>query len=318
MNATRSELAASVLAALTRNSVGLPINNVQPVAEGEQNFVFTCSLQGEKSILKVTDSRHRSRAALETQLTMLSRLEHYAPNVVAPRTLGDGRPIVETEIAGISFYLVAYPYATGERARITKHGYFMGRALADLHAAMRRLPRYAFGEIGTGANTAKVRAAARTLEVSERFYATVLDDRDSDGVQLLHGDFNVVNVKLNGPTLAVFDFDNCVYGSPAYELANSLYMVLFDQVRQNGSELTLYHNFRQAFLNGYRGQNDTPFNETAIDAFISYRVLLLASWLQAPDDAPLFIKQSPPSWLATLQTFVQVYFESLTSEPKNF
>lgn len=318
MEATRSELAASVLAALTLGSVGLPLADVRPIAEGEQNFVFTCSLQGQKSILKVTDARHRSRNALAMQLTMLERLKHYAPNIVAPRILGDNGPIVEIEIAGIPFYLVAYPYAAGERAEITTDGHRMGRALADLHAAMRRLPRYTFDEIGTGDNLAKVRAAARTLGVSERFHTAISERQGLGEVQLLHGDFNALNLKFDGSTIAIFDFDNCIYGSPAYELANSLYMVLFDQVRHSGDELTLYHNFRQAFLSGYRSPDNRFFDETAVDAFISYRVLLLASWLRTPSAAPLFIKQSPPSWLETLQTFVKVYFESIQSKPKKY
>lgn len=316
MATPRSELAAYVLAALTSGRMGLFVTDVRPVAEGEQNFVFACSTGGKKSILKVTDSRHRSRDALATQLAMLGRLERDAPNIVAPRTLGDSVSVVELEIAGTPFYLVAYPYAAGRHPTVAKHGYRMGRVLAELHAAMRRLPSFPFPKVGAGDDLARVKMAARALGASERFYTAALRQNAGE-VQLLHGDFSAANLKLDGPETAIFDFDNCVYGSPAYELANSLYMVLFDQMRQYGDDLP-YRNFRRTFLDGYGSSGGEPPDETAVDALISYRVLLLASWLQAPDNAPLFIRQSSPPWLGTLQTFVRAYFERLHDGPGAF
>lgn len=311
MNTARSEIALNVLAKLNAISTELHIADLRPMAEGEQNFVFACSLHGERSVLKVTDSRHRSRGALETQLIMLNALKHHAANVCAPLPLtGDGH-IFKIDVEGTPFYIVAYPYAAGKSVETTEHGYRMGQALAELHGSMRQLSRHAFDEIGTGDNPAKVRDAARILKVSEQVYAAVSEGHRSSDVQLLHGDFNAANLKIDSSTVTIFDFDNCVYGSPAYELANSLYMVLFDEVRRESGELTCYHNFRQDFLEGYRSASHELPLEAVIDAFISYRVLLLQSWLQRPEDAPLFIRQSSPSWLSTLQTFVQVYFKGL-------
>lgn len=304
MDTPKSELAAGVLARLSILGSELPIADVRPVARGEQNFVFTCSLRGERSILKATDSRHRSRAALETQLTMLGALRRYAANVCAPLPLGDDA-IFETDVAGTPFYLVAYPCAVGRDSEIVEDGLPMGRALADLHAAMRRLPEYAFAQIAGGDNRAKVERAARALGVPERVYAAALAGTAAGERQLLHGDFNAANLKIDGPTVNVFDFDNCAYGSPAFDLANALYMVLFDGVTRGGGT-TPYRAFRQAFLGGYRAAG--PLDERAIDAFMGYRVLLLASWLQRPDDAPLFIRQSSPAWLGALRTFVRTYF----------
>lgn len=317
MNAARSEIALNVLARLNAISTELHITDLRPIAEGEQNFVFACSLHGERSVLKVTDSRHRRRGALKTQLVMLHVLKHHAANVSASLPIAGNGHIFETAVEGAPFYIVAYPYAAGESVRITEHGYRMGQALAELHSSMRQLPRYDFDEIGTGDNLAKVREAARTLRVSEQVYAAVSEGHRSGDVQLLHGDFNAANLKIDGSTVTIFDFDNCVYGSPAYELANSLYMVLFDEIRQGSADLARYRNFRQDFLQGYHSVSRKPFYEAIVDAFISYRVLLLSSWLQKPDDAPLFIRQSSPSWLDTLQTFVQVYFGSVQSELKH-
>lgn len=306
MDTPRNELAKNVLARLSTLGSELLIADVRPVAQGEQNFVFTCSLRGERSILKATDSRHRSREALETQLAMLGALRRYAANVCAPLSLGDDT-VFETDVAGVPCYLAAYPYAAGRDPEVAEDGLLMGRALADLHAAMRRLPEYAFAQIAGGDDRAKVERAARALGVPERVYAAALAGTAAGERQLLHGDFNAANLKMDGPTVNVFDFDNCVYGSPAFDLANALYMVLFDKVTRGGGT-TRYRAFRRAFLDGYRAAG--PFDERAVDAFMGYRVLLLASWLQRPDDAPLFIRQSSPAWLSTLRTFVRTYFES--------
>ncbi len=305
MDTPRNELAKNVLARLSTLRSELPSADVRPVARGEQNFVFTCTLRGERSVLKATDSRHRSRAALETQLTMLRTLRGYAANVCTPLSLGSDT-IFETDVAGVPFYLAAYPYAVGRDPEVAEDGHFMGRALADLHAAMRRLPEYAFTQIAGGDDRAKVERAARALGVPERVYAAALAGTAAGERQLLHGDFNAANLKIDGPTVRVFDFDNCVYGSPAFDLANALYMVLFDEVTRGGG--IRYRAFRRAFLDGYRAAG--AFDERAIDAFMGYRVLLLASWLQRPDDAPLFTRQSSPAWLSTLRTFVRTYFES--------
>lgn len=317
MDAIKSEMVLNVLGRLNTLNAELHTADLRPIAEGEQNFVFSCLLRGERSVLKVTDSRHHSRGALEMQLAMLDALRHHAPNVCAPLPIAGDSCIFETVVDGTPFYLVAYPYAAGESAEITKHSYRMGQALAELHSSMRQLPKYAFDEIGAGDNIAKVRGAARMLGVPGQAYAAVAEHRRSGDVQLLHGDFNTGNLKIDGPTVTIFDFENCIYGSTAYELANSLYMVLFDQVTRESSDLTPYRNFRQDFLKGYRSTSYMPPDEAAVDAFISYRVLLLLSWLQKPDDAPLFIRQSTPAWLDALRTFVQTYFGSVQSELKH-
>lgn len=316
MGAAPNETTLNVLARINGVGAKLRIANAHPIAEGEQNLVFTCSLRGERNILKATDSRHRDRRALETQLAMLDALKHRFANVCASLPIWGDDHIFEVAVEGVPFYLVAYRYAAGKRAEITRHGHRMGQALAELHDAMRRLPRYAFAEITSDDTLAAVGEAARTLGVPEKTYASALEYSDSRDMQLLHGDFNSGNLKIDGPAVNIFDFDNCVYGNLAYELGNSLYMVLFDQVRQADGNLARYRHFRRDFLEGYRHASHASPPEPVIDAYISYRVLLLSSWLQNPDDAPFFVRQSPSSWLDTLRTFVRVYFRSAQDKLK--
>ncbi len=292
----------------------LNFEDLAAVPEGKQNLVFSCLLRGEKSIIKVTDSRHRTRHMLETQLSMLSAVSRYNSDVCAPKPVFDKAYIAELELEGIPFYVTVYPYAPGESAdiRLDRHGYLMGQTLAKLHGSMRLLPTYAFGEINTGISLIKVKNASQTTTpgVSDKIFEG-LERWDRSAPQLLHGDFSSSNIRIENSAVTIFDFDNCVYGNAAYELANSLYMVLFDGVEHRRGDLSRYRKFRRTFLAGYASSSGEPIQVHLINLFVSYRVLLLSSWLQDPDDAPLFIRQAPSSWLVTLQKFVNTYFEEI-------
>lgn len=305
MNPSKSETIFSLLVG------ALDFEDLAAVPEGKQNFVFSCLLRGEKSIVKVTDSRHRTRRMLEAQVSMLSALSRYNSDVCAPKPVSDKTYIAELELEGVPFYVTVYPYAPGRGADVRLDGYLMGQTLAKLHSSMRLLPTYDFEEIGTGVNLARVKSASQSLTpgVSDKIFVG-LELCSKSSSQLLHGDFSSSNIRIE-KAVTIFDFDNCVYGSAAYELANSLYMVLFDVVEHRRGDLSRYRKFRRNFLAGYASSSGEPVQEHLTDVFISYRVLLLSSWLQDPDDAPLFIRQAPSSWLVTLQKFVNTYLEEI-------
>ena len=227
MSTESSKIQPDIIAALRRLGSTLEINNIQPIAQGEQNYVFSCLRRGEKCILKVTDSRHRSVESLKMQLAMLNVLKRYSTTVC---TASDNIPITQLEITGIPFYLVAYPYAKGVTADFKKpeHSHLMGQSLANLHTAMRQLPPYAFEKIGSTNTRAKVKQIVPSIRGAEPIYEGAIRYFDTADTQLLHGDFSASNVKIDGEDLSIFDFDNCVYGGRVYELAHSLYMVFFD------------------------------------------------------------------------------------------
>jgi Ser/Thr protein kinase RdoA (MazF antagonist) len=310
MTTVKGEAASRVLKSLKALGAELAITDLTPISGGKQNYVLSGTRNGEVCVLKVTDSRHRSLIDLETQLAMLAALKHYAANVCVPLSLTGDSYIQETIIEGIPFYLVAYPYAAGKDVQIGEHSQEMGQALAELHVAMQQLPRYPFAEIGRGKNLANIKRTAQALKIPAEVYSAAQSLHRPEEIQLLHGDFSAANLKIDGLKVNVFDFDNCIYGLPAYELANTLYMVLFDEMTGKGHDLKRYRHFRQGFLAGYMGSSLKPLAATDIDAFIDYRVLMLAAWLHSPDGAPLFIRQASPAWLETLHAFVKVYFSS--------
>lgn len=160
----------------------------------------------------------------------------------------------------------------------------MGAALSDLHVSMSNLRAF-------------------PLPVVSALRAVKPDDALAAGAhQLLHGDFNVSNLRQEDDVVRIFDLDDCGYGPPEFDVANALYMVHFDAVT-SGAEET-YQTFRGSFVDGYVGASGRPLTDETLDRFIDLRVRALGSWLDDLSNAPIGIRTASPAWLATLRSFV--------------
>lgn len=126
--------------------------------------------------------------------------------------------------------------------------------------------------------------------------------------QLLHGDFGASNLRQTDGVIRIFDLDDCGYGPPAFDVANALYMVLFDSATHGTADI--YGTFRPSFLDGYASTPGTGLAEESLDHFIDLRVRALGSWLHDLDSAPIGIRTASPAWRATLRTFVSNYGSS--------
>lgn len=256
--------------------------NVDVVAQlhtGKQSRVFDALLSEERSAIKLTESRLTDIAVLTSRMETVEILGASLPSVVAPTRI-DGalvQPIGD-------WLMTATPFIAGERLDENTEGdaVRLGSALAHLHSAMRQLE---MSEIPTIA--ALVSTAA---------------DVDRTGWQLLHGDFSSQNVIATPETLRIFDFDDCGYGPTQYDIANSLYMVLFDADVTKRPEL--YDAFRPAFLAGYEDGSNCRVADATIDEMIALRIDALGRWLDDLSTAPIGIRTSSPEWLETLTTFV--------------
>lgn len=102
--------------------------------------------------------------------------------------------------------------------------------------------------------------------------------------------------------MRIFDLDDCGYGPPAFDVANALYMVLFDAVTRGTSEF--YETFRRSFVDGYARGPAPMFPEKTLDRFIDLRVRALGFWLDDLDHAPAGIRTASTAWQATLRSFV--------------
>ena len=250
------------------------------------------------------------RGRLLTRLDALVRLGETDRDVCAPVPV---RGRLVNDIAsgdGRRLWAVAYDFAAGIAPDIdsTDDARRMGRALARLHASMAALPRYDLPPLTAFPPTSDLDAVARDLGLPAAPDPPAPDDGPS---QLLHGDFSSKNVRVDGSTWRIFDFDDCGYGPVRHDLAHSLYFVLFGAMTT--AEPGTYPRFRDGFLDGYRQQAGTTPAEEVLDALITCRVLTLASWLAHPDTSPPGIRNASPEWRDGLAAFVRRYVTTLTS-----
>ena len=272
-----------------RLAAALAVTEVVELVGGHQSRVFRVrSGDGASLVVKLLDAARVDRAALDARLDVTAALADLDDRVCRPRLLGGRRVTELTASDGRTHHVVCFEFASGTPPDPADpaDAAAMGVALAQLHGSMRRLP-----------------AAALPVVHALR---TVPDDPAAVGAhQLLHGDFGADNLRIAGGVMRIFDFDDCGYGPPAFDVANALYRVLFDSVTTVTTGATgTYERFRANFVDGYVGASGAPLPDEVLDAFIGLRVRALGAWLDDLDGAPIGIRDASPAWHATLRTFV--------------
>jgi Ser/Thr protein kinase RdoA (MazF antagonist) len=260
---------------------------IHELSEGRQSRVFVASRSADQPVIvKVLDASLVDREELETRVAAVAELADLNSSVCRPLPL-DGGLVSKLEVDGDYLGLVTcYEYAAGAAvvADRSNDATLMGASLALLHASMRRLEPKRLPLV----------AALRTV----RF--------DTDGpTQLLHGDFNASNLRRTDGVLRIFDFDDCGYGPLQFDVANALYMVLFDDL--TGDSPANYQAFREAFLAGYREASGRPIERDDVHWFVDLRVAALEFWLDNPVTAPTGIRIATAEWHAALRSFIETY-----------
>jgi Ser/Thr protein kinase RdoA (MazF antagonist) len=247
---------------------------------------------GDVVVAKVVDSALVDRHELETRLAMITALCDLDRRVCRPSAIG--RSVV-AELAdgdGGHGYVVCFEFADGTAPdpSVAADANLMGRELAALHTSMSRLPPTSLPAV-----TALPAARPGSEPIAGPH-------------QLLHGDFNASNMRRVDDGLKIFDFDDCGYGPRAFDVANAMYMVLFDAVVQ--ATPTMYETFKEAFLSGYIDTAGHAFDAALVDHLIDRRVATLESWLDDLDHAPPGIRTASADWHSTLRAFVDEYHET--------
>lgn len=260
--------------------------SVREILGGHQSQVFEVARSGQRLVVKVRDACTLDSAAFQTRVETVAELAMIDPRVCGPVPL-DGRLV--TTLDGDNGWVglvTCYEYADGQALHVASpaDATLLGNALARLHQSMRRLERKALPLV----------AALDRVEPEW-----------NGPTQLLHGDFNTKNLLRVGGGVRIFDFDDCGYGPPAFDVANALYMVLFDVL--TGREPPDEGSFSRAFLAGYRSASVDALDPEDVSGFIDLRVAALQAWLDEPATAPFGIRNSPPSWHTTLREFIRRY-----------
>jgi Ser/Thr protein kinase RdoA (MazF antagonist) len=256
--------------------------SVVELSGGHQSRVFVADRPDGRVVVKVRRQADVDRAAVTARMAVVADLAAVDPQVCGPVPLG-GVLVTELEDDGDAYVVTCCEHVDGPAPDPANpvDAALMGRALARLHRSMASLDPQPLPLV----------AALRTVRP------------DWDGPsQLLHGDFNAGNLRVVAGGCRIFDFDDCGYGPPVFDVANALLMVEFDDV--TGGRSGAYASFEESFLAGYQGAAFAVVDTDELHAFVDLRVDALEHWLDHPDTAPAGIRHSSPAWHSTLRGFV--------------
>jgi len=163
------------------------------IAQGHQSRVFDLLMvDGRRLVGKVVDDAV-TLDVVATRAAAVAELADLDSRVCRPVPIDGSLVNVITDESGGSALLLCSEYAGGvpfDEAN-SEDAALMGATLAGLHRSLARLAPRDIPEV----------AALRAARV----------DGD-EAVQLLHGDFNTGNLRRDGSTVKVFDFEDCGYG----------------------------------------------------------------------------------------------------------
>jgi len=241
---------------------------------------------GEHFALRINVNSPRTLANLKAEIFLIERLAS-EPNVNVPSPIKNARgeyiskawhPMLERDLFAVLFtWLEGAELGdepTEEMMRAT------GRAMAHMHAALRdtKLPSdaqlpivddmfWGYGDAISPSDkltTDEKVIIARAIEVIEQTTRAMYARTKP---QLIHADIHPWNVMWNEGDVAVFDFDDCVIGLPAQDIAVTLYYN--DTAEQDA-----------AFLAGYQEVAPLPdYTEREVNVLKLQRRILLLSYI---------------------------------------
>lgn len=236
--------------------------------DGFENFIYEIQVAGQPRILRIAHSLHRTPEMVAGEIDWLNFLADRGVSV--PRALpSTGGALVEVLPAadGSVFSAVTFEKAPGSRPRREDWQNGLPKTLGELLGRMHALAKtYQVPD-------ARIRRpdlfddlegfAARYLPAGEEAIIRKYDELlaylhtlpATPGVYgLIHQDAHGGNFFVQDGRITLFDFDDCLYGWYAYDIAMALFYVLPLHCTEKDREFG--RQFMLEFLSGYRLEND--------------------------------------------------------------
>jgi Ser/Thr protein kinase RdoA (MazF antagonist) len=269
-----------------REWAGLGFHEATELGGGWQSRVYRAKGATGTVAVKLIQARLVDRTVLERKTALVGALAGIERGVVA------SVPVCGSLVYPFGEWLVtATQFVEGEHPGHcdVSQGERLGACMGDLHRSMGELPRVELPRV----------AALQTC--SKGPWASPEHD------QLLHGDFAMSNLVFTSDGIRILDFDDCGYGPVEFDVANALYMVMFDSWIND--QLPQYREFKAAFVGGYEGSTHRSIDPAAVESLMDLRVTALRRWISNPSEAPVGIRSSRPEWTDTLNRFVEAWLD---------
>ena len=259
---------------------------------GYQSLVYAAVADdGSPCVAKLRHISGTDKGILAVQMLMVADLAGLDPRVCSPLAK-DGSYVLDVDVDGTTKLGTLFELAEGEAPdnASSTDAQLMGAELSKLHASLQSLPEYKIPLVPA--------------------LAAVGFEPGNAPLQLVHGDFSSQNLRKTEGSVRIFDFDDSGYGTREFDVANSLYLVLFEAVVND--RYSDYRDFKEAFVEGYRIDSAAaPLDLEALPAFIDLRVNALETWLAEPRTAPAGIRTATSQWRYTLGQFAERYWNQV-------
>jgi Ser/Thr protein kinase RdoA (MazF antagonist) len=261
-----------------------------PQAEPEfvrtfSNDVYRLRESGAQFFLRITSGGRRSESELLSELRFVQFLATSGVPVSEPVPSRDGRLLHRTEIEGDVFYACVFREAAGsEFAKLPsaeKREFFRlaGRSMGLLHrVAGRFIPPGGFERPDWRQDRwvrfpelvpVGEREAWRLFRELQEWTHDLPRDRSTFG--LIHGDFTILNMRIQSDRITLFDFDSCCEHWYGYEIATFLH---YFGGQDDAGRRPAYHEV----LEGY-GETGSLLEETVASIPMFGKMRLLYSFL---------------------------------------
>ncbi len=295
---------------------GFVASDLSPLSGGHFSRVYEFHRDGREYVLRLTPpDPDVDVKAMRAILTWLHYLASQGAAVAGPIASRQGRLIEEvTDEAGAAMITV-FPKAPGVRgetlawddwddALITRLGQTIGKmhAIARMYTppdeSLRRptwdIPTNCYHQPATD-NPAYAFVLEKRRVLLDYIYAL---PQDHESYGMIHGDFHGGNCFVEPETriITVFDFDDCVYGWYAMDIAMSLFdaLVLYD----GSDKVAFAEHFLQCYLRGYLAEKSfTPFWAAQLPYFLKLleaNLYLMVAPYYTPDNDDFWVARFMP------------------------
>ena len=280
----------------------------EPVLIGRtQNRVYSSVIGNNDVIVRISDSRHRSREMLLAEIEWMTFLERQGIHVSLPIASTRAEVIDTVEIGDDTLHVIVFPKARGRAIQ----------ALDEIDEALairwgRTLGKMNRVSVGFEARTGHRKgtddpgiqslswhakqlnsAPPRLFEIAE--WAESLP-KVPEAYGLIHSDMQYSNFFYDDHEIYPFDFDDCCYHWRVADIANPLYGMYFDLSTSNG-DVNRLGSIKEHLVAGFVSEcpGIEPWIE-GLNRFIEYRICLLYCWCHNRENRPHWIAGADPAW----------------------
>jgi len=233
--------------------------------DGFESFIYEYARDGQEYILRISHTLRRSPGLIAGEVDWINYLADRGVPVAraVSSTAGNLVEGIDDDQQG-AFLATAFEKAPGSHIKpeAWNEAFFerYGRTIGRMHALSReyRPPKLAWKrpewndramlDLKTWIPASETQVLNRWSELATHLQAL---PQDNAGYGLIHQDAHAGNFYVDGDRLTLFDFDDCVYGWFAYDVA----VVLFYAVTDQTDWPAFTRSFMTHFLSGYSQEN---------------------------------------------------------------